>query len=212
MSTPEGRRVKIGVDERTGWSSDRPRRDGAEPKERGPQVAVRGRVLSPTDRQRYSPGSVVLVVGGTAEQREKFAEKRVEEKSAVLSRARVRRLIEGRVGADELDAAVDKVLDATLLKRLGTPEGSAIVLVDDLSAEERARFVVPAAKARRPRHLLFLDAPTGDDEDRETLNAMRRAIADGKMGDEGFMTSLRLSGKAIDELKRIVFRPPPADD
>lgn len=210
MSTPEGRRVRIGVDERTGWSSDRPRRDGQPEKERGPNIAVRCRTLSPTDRQRYSPGSVVVVVGGTTEQREQFADKRVEEKSAVLSATRVRKLIEGRVDADQLDAAVDKVLDATVAKRLGS-DGSIVVLVDDLTPESRARFVLPAAKLRRPRHLVFLDAP-GEAEDKETLNALRRAVQDGGMGEEGFMTALRLSGKAIEELKRVVFRPPPADD
>jgi hypothetical protein len=32
------------------------------------------------------------------------------------------------------------------------------------------------------------------------------------MGQEGFVTSLRLGGRTMTELKRIVFAPPPKDD
>jgi hypothetical protein len=213
MSTGDGvRSVRIGDDERTGWSSDRPRRDrpaGPPP----PRVAVRCHVLAPTDRQRYSPGSVVLVVGGTPEARERFAQRRFEERGAVLSPERVRRLLTGKVPADELDAAADKVLDAAVAKRLSADESIA-VLVDGLSAEQRARFVVPAAKLRRPRHLVFLDVAKDqvDEADRDAVNDLRRSLDAGALGEEGFMTALRLSGRAIEELQRIVFRPPPADD
>ena len=34
----------------------------------------------------------------------------------------------------------------------------------------------------------------------------------GELGQEGFMTSLRLGGRVVDELKRIVFAPPPSDE
>jgi hypothetical protein len=213
MSTSDGvRSVRIGSDERTGWSSDRPRREGSGPP-RPANVAVRCRVLPPTDRQRYSPGSVVVVVGGTPEVRERFAEARFEERGAVLSPERVRRLLAGRVSDEETDAAVTKVLDAAVAKRLGNDESIA-VLVDGLDPEERARFVVPAAKVRKPRHLIFLDVPKDqvDEADRDTVNELRRAVDSGGLGEEGFMTALRLSGRAIDELQRIVFRPPPADD
>jgi hypothetical protein len=202
------RSVRIGDDERGGWSSDRPRREGTRPP-RPPDVSVRCQVLSPTDRQRYSPGSVVLVVGSTPEGRESFAARRFEERGAVLSPARVRKLLEGKVAPEQMDAAADKVLDAAVAKRLGSGE-SVAVLVSDLSPEQRARFVQPAAKLRRPRHLVFLDQ-VGED-DREAANALRRAIEARELGEEGFMTVLRLSGRAIDELQRIVFRPPPSDD
>jgi hypothetical protein len=214
MSSSDGglRSVRIGSDERTGWSSDRPRREGAPPP-RGPRVSVRCRVLPPTDRQRYTPGSVVLVVGGTPEVREAFAARRFEDRGAVLSPARVRKLLEGRVAPDQLEAAAAKVLDTAVAKRLGAEESIA-VLVDGLAAEERARFVVPAAAVRKPRHLIFLDMPKDkvDEADREAVNELRRTLEAGGLGEEGFMTALRLSGRAIDELQRIVFRPPPADD
>jgi hypothetical protein len=167
-------------------------------------------VLPPTDRQRYTPGSVVMVVGATPEAREAFAAKRFEERGAVLSPAKVRKLLEGRVDPEQMEAATAKVLDGAVAKRIAADE-SVAVLLDTLDAEERARFVVPAAAARRPRHLILLDVPK-DESDREPLNALRRTLESGGLGEEGFMTALRLSGRAIDELQRIVFRPPPADD
>ena len=66
MPTPP-RSVKIAENERGGWSSERPRRPG-EP-ERPPRLAdvsVRGRVLAPSDRLRYAPGSLLLLVGADA--------------------------------------------------------------------------------------------------------------------------------------------------
>ena len=61
MSQPP-RSVKIGDNERGGWSSDRPRKAGeAERPPRKQDVSVRGRVLAPSDRMRYNPGSLLVV-------------------------------------------------------------------------------------------------------------------------------------------------------
>jgi hypothetical protein len=71
-----------------------------------------------------------------------------------------------------------------------------------------------AAPHRRPRHLILVE-PSRDalsDEDRETLAALRTALDQGELGGEGFMTSLRLGGRAVDEVKKVIFAPPPADD
>src|SRR5437879_2688873 len=98
MADPsEPRSVKIGSDERTGWSSERPRRDGAPP--RPPDISVRSRVLRPSDRIRYSPGSLLVIVGAAATQPDRFAERVVEERGVVLSLAKVRALLEGKVAA-----------------------------------------------------------------------------------------------------------------
>lgn len=215
MSTPDGTRsVRIGNDERLGWSSDRPRRDGTPQPPRGPQVAVRCRVLAPSDRQRYSPGSLVVITGGgSPDELERFAERRVEDKGAILSLAKVRTLLAGRVGADEIEAAAAKILDGAVAKRLGADQ-AVVVLVETLDPEQRARFVVPAAAARKPRHLIFLDIAKDKvaDEDRDAVNEFRRTLDAGGLGEEGFVTALRLGGTTINELNRIVFRPPPAED
>src|SRR5258708_35036357 len=96
------RSVKIPADERTGWSSERPRRDGAPP--RPADVSVRSRVLRPADRLRYSPSSLLLIVGAAASDPDPFAERVVEERGAVLSLAKVHALLAGRVAADEIEA------------------------------------------------------------------------------------------------------------
>src|SRR5436305_6025311 len=110
------RSVRIGSDERTGWSSERPRRDGAPP--RPVDISVRASVLRPADRLRYSPGSLVLVVGATASEPDRFAERVVEERGAVLSLARVHALLAGKVSADEIEARSSELLEAAITKRL----------------------------------------------------------------------------------------------
>lgn len=214
MSTPDGTRsVRIGSDERLGWSSDRPRRDGAPPPPRGPQVAVRCRVLQPSDRQRYSPGSLVLVAASRPEVLERFAEKRFEEKNAVLSLGKVRKLIGSRVPAEQLEEQAAKVLEAAVAKRMASDD-STVVLLETLDPAERAPFVVAAAKSRKPRHLIFVEAAKDQvaEEDRDAVNELRRSLDAGELGEEGFMTALRLGGRTVDELNRIVFRPPPSED
>ena len=53
------RSVKISADERTGWSSERPRANGAAP--RAVDVSGRCRVLAPSHRLCYSPGSLLVI-------------------------------------------------------------------------------------------------------------------------------------------------------
>src|SRR5437588_844252 len=94
-SRPTGRSVKISDDERTGWSSDRPRRDGAP--QRPADLTVHSRVLAPADRLRYSPGSLLIVVSASAADRDSFVERLIEDRAALLSLDKVRALLAGRV-------------------------------------------------------------------------------------------------------------------
>src|SRR4051812_44792982 len=79
---PNARRVKISGGERGGWSSARPRRGGAAA-ERPADVSVRGRVLSPSDTLRYSPGSLLVLVSPSAEERDKLLARVLETQSTV---------------------------------------------------------------------------------------------------------------------------------
>jgi hypothetical protein len=205
------RSVKIGADERTGWSSERPRRDGAAP--RPVDVSVRSRVLAPTDRMRYSPGSLVVVAGAAASEPAKFADRVVQERGVVLSLTQVRALLAGRVPDGDIEARADELLGAAVLKRLQANQ-SVMVPVDTLDAAERERFVRLAHGLQRPRHLILLEAPRDHvtDEERPVLDELRRALDAGELGQEGFQTALRLGGPALAELKRVVFaRRPPED-
>ena len=208
---PTARSVKIGADERTGWSSERPRRDG-EPS-RPVDISTRCRILAPSDRVRYSPGSLVVVVGSPALKPVAFAERVIEERGAVLSLAKVRQLLTGRVSDEELTGRSRELLAAAVAKRLG--EGlSVVVPIEGFDAAEREQFTRVAHGNKRPRHLVLLDAARSEipDEERPALDELRRAVDAGEAGLEGFQTALRLGGNARSELKRIVFAPPPRDD
>lgn len=199
------RSVKIDPDERGGWSSDRPSNRPPRPVD----LTTRCRVLQPTDRMRYSPGSLLVVIGPEAADAESFAARTVEEKNAVLSLAKVRGLLAGRVAEEELFGRAEEVLAGAVQRRL--EKGDATVLVaETLDPAERAPFLLAASKLRRPRHVLLLDA--GTDEDRVALNELRRALDAGELGSEGFQTALRVGGRAINDLHKIVFRPEPRED
>ena len=210
QTDPPTRAVKIDKDERLGWSSDRPRREGGPV--RKPDVSVRCHVLAPADRLRYSPGSLLLIASESATERERFADRLVPEKGSVLSREKVRGLLEGRVEEDLLEEKTTELLDAAITKRLAANQ-TVVVLVDGLDPEERERHVRAAFAQGRPRHLILVEgeAPE-DDERRAAVGRLRKAVETGDLGGEGFHTALRLSGSSVGEVKRIVFRPPPRPD
>ncbi len=211
MSSSEGpRSVKIGADERTGWSSERPRRDGVE---RPPNIGVRCRVLRPNDEIRYSPGSMLMIVSPSESDREALADRVVEQKGAILSSAKVRSMLAGRVPDEEIEARAVQLLEAAAAKRIEANE-TVVIVTSGLDPEERERFARLAAKSRRPRHLILLETAREQvaDEERSALNELRRRLDAGELGTEGFDTALRLGGSATSELRRVVFRPAPRDD
>lgn len=212
MPTPsQPRSVKISSDERGGWSSDRPRRDGAPA--RPADVSVRCRVLAPADRLRYSPGSLLVIVCASAAERDGFAQRVISDRASQLSLGKVRGLLAGRVAEEEVEARAAELLEAAVLKRLEAG-ATVVIAADGVGADERERYVRMAAGFKRPRHLILLE--TGRDqvqeEDRPALNELRRALDAGELGEEGFQTALRLGGGSVAELKRIVFRPAPPEE
>ncbi len=210
-SRPPARSVKISEDERTGWSSDRPRRDGAPP--RPLDLTVHCRVLTPADRLRYSPGSLLVVVCASHAERDRFLARLIEDRASLLSLDKVRTLLAGRVAEQELDARAGELLLAAVSKRLENRE-TVVLGADGVSAAEREQFVRMAAALKRPRHLILLETAREHvrDEDHAALNELRRALDTGELGSEGFQTALRLGGGSAAEVKRILFRPPPRED
>lgn len=153
------------------------------------------------------------MVGAAASEPERFAERVVEERGAVLSLARVRALLAGRVAADEVEPRSQQLLDAAVLKRLKKGQ-STVVAIPRFDSAERERLVRLAHGERRPRHLILIETSRDRvaDEERPGLDELRRALDAGELGREGFQTVLRLGGSSLTELKRIVFQRPPRDD
>ena len=204
------RSVKIGDDERGGWTSDRPPREGGKP--RVEDISVRNQVLRPSDTLQYSPGSLLLIVSPSTEEREGFAERHTSG-SALLSRAKVRGMLEGRVPEDEIDAKTTELIQAAALKRLQAGD-TVVVPLEGFDAEERDRWLRMAAASGRPRHLILLDVGQDelDDEGRAALADLRRRLAAGELGADGFHTALRLAGGAIGEVRHVVFEPRSRDN
>ncbi|MBA2516277.1 MAG: hypothetical protein H0V22_03000 [Solirubrobacterales bacterium] len=176
-------------------------------------MSVRGRVLAPSDRLRYSPGSLVLIVCADPATRERFCARVLEDPSALLSMDKVRGLLQGRVGDAEIETKALALIDTAVTKRLAGGQ-TVVMAMEDLDRGRRERYVRMAAEHRRPRHLILVEAGKESvaDEDRAALSELRTALDAGGLGAEGFMTSLRLGGRTVEELKRIVFARPPADD
>ncbi|MCX6385164.1 MAG: hypothetical protein NTV40_00765 [Solirubrobacterales bacterium] len=213
MSTtrPPTRSIKISDDERGGWSSDRPRRDGAPP--RPANMAARCHVLAPTDRMRYSPGSLLVIVSASKEARDAFALRVLEDQAPLLSLDKVRALLAGRVERAEVEERAAQLLDAAVAKRLDAGQ-TVVIAADGLGPEEREHFVRMAFTLKRPRHLILLDTGRDQvaDDDRAALNELRRALDTGEVGDEGFQTAMRLGGASVGDLHKIVFRSVQRDD
>jgi hypothetical protein len=210
-SRPPARSVKISDDERTGWSSDRPRRDGAPP--RPADLTVHCRVLSPADRLRYSPGSLLVVASASAAERDGFLDRLIEDRASLLSLGKVRGLLAGRVPEEDVPARAQELLLAAVAKRLENRE-TVVLAADGLDPAEREPFLRIAAALKRPRHLILLEISRDQvaEEDLAPLNELRRALDAGDLGGEGFQTALRLGGGSAIEVKRILFRPPPRED
>jgi hypothetical protein len=208
---PPGRSVKIADDERTGWSSDRPRRDGAPP--RPADLTVHCRVLRPADRLRYSPGSLVIVSCASTAEMDSFLDRLVEDRAAVLSLRKVKALLAGRVGEEELPERAAELLGAAVAKRLENRQ-TVVLASEGFTPEEREPFLRAAAAQKRPRHLILIETGRDqvDEEELAPLNELRRALDAGELGNEGIQTALRLGGGSAIEVKRILFRPPPRED
>jgi AAA domain len=210
-SKPQARSVKIADDERTGWSSDRPRRDGGPA--RPANLATHCRVLSPSDRLRYSPGSLLVVAGASQKERDAFLARLIEDRSALLSLDKVRALLAGRVADEEVEDRARDLLEAAVRKRLSERQTVALA-APGLRPEDREPYVRLAASLGRPRHLILLETSRDQvaEDDRAPLNELRRALDAGELGAEGFQTALRLGGGSAGEVKRIIFRLPPREE
>lgn len=211
MESSNLRSVKIGDDERLGWSSERPRRESGP--QRPADISTRNRVLKPSEELMYSPGSLVVIASSAPSQAEAFVNRLVQQKGAVFSMTKVRALLQGRVGEAELETRAQELLTGAVAKRIDAGE-TVVFIAETLDPAEREPYVRLAASAGRPRHLLLFE-PAGvglDEEGKAALSDLRRRLTAAELGEEGFQTSLRLAGSSIGEVKRFDFQRPSRDD
>ena len=198
------RSVKIGSDERTGWSSERPRREG-EPERPAPRRRrARAAASSPrTDRLRYAPGSLLLVVGADTP-----AERGASPAASSRSPARCCRwprsapCCRGASPPRSSRPKASALLDATAAKRLAAgdsvvdpgrgprPRDARALRAHGPCAPAPAPSASSSRRARigpggRPRHAA-----------RPAQRARRRGPRRG-----GFFTALRLGGNTIREFE-----------
>ena len=88
------------------------------------------KVLRPSDRLRYAPGSLLLLVSASPAEANRVAQRTLESQAPLLSAEKVRGLLTGRVPDEELEARANELLGAAALKRLQamTPEGHRAVV------------------------------------------------------------------------------------
>jgi predicted kinase len=170
-------------------------------------------VLSPSDHVRYSPGSLLVIVSPSPVERDRFTRGLINNRASLLSLDKVREVLAGRLAEEEIADRSAEILDAAVLKRLEGNE-TVVLAAKGLGADERERYARMAARFKRPRHLILLDSSRdgAQEDDRATLNELRRRLDAGELGAEGFQTVLRLGGESLSELKRIVFAHPPRNE
>jgi hypothetical protein len=200
------RRVKIGAEERGGWSSERPQGDGQRAR-----VREHAHVLSAAAELRYSPRSLIVVSAADAAARTKLLARTLPP-GVIISRARICVMLNGRVEADQIEAVATQLFEDTLRKRL-VDARPAVVESETLTSDERLRLVEIADMAKRSAHLIVLDIgrqALGDDEVFYQLQSVVATARSGEIGREGFRTSLVLGRSDIEALRVIEFVLPRA--
>ena len=137
-------------------------RAGARGPERPADISTRCRVLTPSDRLRYSPGSFVLVVSGSEEEADKLAQRVFEERGAVLTTVKVRGLLAGKVPEEEMGAKASQLLSAAAAKRLQA--GDSVVVAAEAAPAGGARAARPprGEPAAPASHRPARDQPRAD--------------------------------------------------
>ena len=161
-------------------------------------VSVRCRVLAPSHRLRYSPGSLLIIVGPEASEPAQFAERVIEERRATLAPTRVRALLAGRVPEGEIEERTSELLASAVLKRLHLSRRRCAARG---LRRSRARTVrAPCAQPPAPATPDPLGGSARESTRRRATGARRtpRSLDAGELGLEGFQTALRLGGHALE--------------
>jgi hypothetical protein len=205
MASSDGvRSVKIGADERTGWSSERPQRKSSGPG-RPPRPAGRALAVAASDTLSFPSGSLVIVTGADAAAVRRLVG-RLLPRPAVISYDALARAVAEKVSPAQVGEVTLRLVRNRVAERQA--EGQATVIATgDLSVELRSALAALADR-RAGSHLVVLDAgrkAVGDDERFEALRAVAAAARSGEIGAEGFSTATVLGRVDLDKVTAIEF-------
>jgi hypothetical protein len=203
VSSNEGvRSVKIGAEEKTGWSSDRPLRAG---KGRPPRPQGRALVLAAGDALSFPAGSLVVFTGADPVTLHRLVG-RLLPRPAVISYDQLARAVAAKVGDSDVTAVTLKLIAKAVGERLNA--GQAVVVeTADLSSDVR-RGLTALAGPGVGSHLVLLDSgrkAVGDEERFEALRAVATDARSGEIGVEGFSTVVVLGRSDLDKVTEVEF-------
>lgn len=203
LDSNSARRIVIGPEERSGWSSERPREG------RKAHSQNRARVLSPAAELYYAPRSLLVVCSATPEIRLKFLQ-RFFSAQQIISQRRIEAFLGGSVDSKDLGAAAKQLMHAAISRRLQAGQSTVIAPLE-LFVDEREDLTKIAHQYKRTAHLIVLDAgrqAVGDENLFAQLAALRAAARSGEVGSEGFRTALVLGRADVDRLQAVFFIDP----
>jgi hypothetical protein len=197
------RSVKIGADERTGWSSDRPQRTGG--KGRPPRPFGRAMVLAASDALSFPAGSLVLFTGADAVTVHRLVG-RLLPRPTVVSYDQLARAVAAKVPAEKVAEITLQMMAKNVGARLA--EGQAVVIETAELSSDLRRGLAAIAGPRVGAHLVVLDSgrkAVGDDERFEELRAVVTQARSGEIGAEGFSTVVVLGRSDLDKVTEVEF-------
>jgi hypothetical protein len=209
MASSEGggvRSVKIGADERTGWSSERPQREKKSTgKGRPPKPAGRALNVAASDTLSFPAGSLVVFTGADAITVHRLVA-RMLPRPALVSYDALARAVAEKVPEEQVGEVTLRLVGKRIAER--RDEGQATVVeTADLSTELRTALAAFADR-KAGSHLVVLDAgrkTVGDDERFEALRAVVSGARSGEIGAEGFSTAMVLGRVDLDKVTGIEF-------
>jgi hypothetical protein len=204
MASNELRSVKIGADERTGWSSERPQRTSSGPG-RPPRPSGRALVVAASDTLSFPAGSLVVFTGADPTPVHRLVG-RLLPRPTVISYDTLARAVAEKVGAEQVTEVTLRLVSKRVAERQAEGQATVIETVD-LSSELRTALA-KLADRRAGSHLVVLDSgreAVGDDERFEALRLVATGARSGEIGSEGFSTVTVLGRKDLDKVTAIEF-------
>ncbi len=208
MASSDGlRSVKIGADERTGWSSERPERKSSGPG-RPPRPAGRALNVAASDTLSFPNGSLVVFTGADPITVHRLVA-RMLPRPALISYDALARQVAEKVPADRVGEVTLQLISKRVGERKAEGQATAIETAD-LSSELRTALAAMADR-RAGSHLVVFDSgrkAVGDDERFEQLRAVVSGARSGEIGSEGFSTAMVLGRVDLDKVTGIEFVAP----